>query len=94
MRAWNKKKKPKFTTKTKHKFNWLVDSYIFYARDMGNKMKLRKIKGYFYTEKYSKVPEFVATTSKRIRIFKNIFFSEKKAEQAYKKEMRKILSET
>ncbi len=42
MIAWNKKRKPKFTTKTKHVYNELLDKYVFYARHMKKQGVLRK----------------------------------------------------
>lgn len=66
MRAWNRKRKPKFTTKTKHSFNDLVDRYIFYARHMkmkdflikiDNSEKILKIPAYIYAGIYFKKPK-------------------------------------
>ena len=43
MRAWNRKRKPKFTTKTKHVYNDLLDKYVFYVRHMKKQGVLKRV---------------------------------------------------
>lgn len=43
MRAWNKRRRPKFTTKTKHVYNDLLGKYVFYARHMKKREVLKKV---------------------------------------------------
>lgn len=44
MIAWNRKRKPKFHTKTKIRECWLLGRNIFYSRNMKSKQVVKKCK--------------------------------------------------
>ena len=79
MRAWNRKHKPKFTTKVKNRYIIELYEYVSYSRIVNEKAKLYRIYEVSDKDKFYKFIDFKIITKKEYEyeIIENLVSKEK-----------------